>query len=500
MMNDNIRKLGYFLISIFVALVLYLGYLNVVVGPSLTTDPHNRRLAAAEKGMTRGAIYDRLGTVLAEDKTVGGQKKRDYPLGKDTAHLLGFVSQRYGRTGLESVFDSYLLALDDAGKIQAFVDRVLGRPRQGYDINLTVDARLQKQAANLLGGRSGAVVALDPRSGAVLAMASTPSFNPESIDIVVRTDRATKNGKDVEINITGYDLLQGQSEAAPLLNRAARGIYPPGSIFKIITGAGALEANPQNADKNWDCKGSITVDGFVLKDTGVHGSVNFNDAVAVSCNTFFAGMGLDLGEDKMKKAARAFGFDYINYDSKTGQFRGNYPVISGEIPFNPGTLPLNNLSSTELASTAIGQGRTLVSPFQMALVAAGVANGGVVMKPYVLDRVLNKNGTVIYKKNVPEVFDTAISAGTAQQLASAMELCVKKGTGTQAGIAGIRVAGKTGSAQNPQGQTHAWFIGFAPVENPRIAVAVLVENAGAGGNIAAPVAREIIRLYLRNNA
>ncbi|MFZ5632914.1 MAG: peptidoglycan D,D-transpeptidase FtsI family protein [Bacillota bacterium] len=494
-MNDNIRKAGYFFLAIFSVLVIYLGYLNAVVGPKLSTDPHNRRLAAAEEAVVRGAIYDRRGVVLAEDRMVDGVKRRVYPRGRETAHLLGFVSQRYGRTGLESVFDSYLLAMDDAGKIQALVDRVLGRQRYGYNVVLTIDSDLQRQAVNLLGNRRGAVVALDPRSGAVLAMVSAPAFDPASVDSVVRTESGVRNGKKVELPVTGYDILKTQTGAAPLLNRAARGIYPPGSTFKIITGAGALAANPQNLGRIYDCKGSIAVEGFELKDTGVHGRINFNGALAVSCNTAFAGLGLELGEEGLKRAAKSFGFNFIDYD-RSGRYKDSYPVVGGEIPFYPGTLPLNKMSGPEVASAAIGQGRVLVSPLQMALVASAVANGGVVMKPAVLEKVVTRNGIVI-KKMAPEILYNAVSPEVAGMLAAAMEEAVKRGTGSQASIAGVRVAGKTGSAQNPHGETHAWFIGFAPVENPRIAVAVLVENAGAGAGAAAPVARELIKDYLK---
>lgn len=495
-MNNNIRKLGYFLITIFAVLAVYLGYLNTVIGPALSTDPHNRRLAAAEEAITRGTIYDRNGVVLAEDRMTGGVKKRVYPRGQETAHLLGFVSRQYGRTGLESVFDGYLLAMDQAGKIQAFVDRILGRQRFGYNITLTVDSRLQRSAFNLLSGRPGAVVALDPRTGAVLALVSSPSFDPGAVDSVVRTETQVKNGKKSEVKITGYDTLKTQIEDAPLLNRAARGIYPPGSVFKIVTGAGSLEADPKNLSRVYDCKGSITVEGFLLKDFGVHGRIGLNDATAISCNTYFAGLGLELGDDGLKKAARSFGFELVDYE-KDGSYRGSYPVVNSEIPFNPGTLPSNKMTLPEVASSAIGQGRVLVSPLQMALVAAGVANGGVVMKPVVLERAATRNGIVI-RRIAPETLYSAVSREAALGLAAAMEEAVKRGTASQASLGGVRVAGKTGSAQNPRGQTHAWFIGFAPADNPRIAVAVVLENAGAGSNMAAPVAKELMREYLFN--
>lgn len=494
-MNDNIRKLGYFFIIIFAVLILYLGYLNVLIGPLLATDPHNRRLAAAEEAIIRGTIYDRNGIVLAEDRVTGNSKKRVYPFGSATGHLLGFISQRYGRTGLESTFDHHLLALDEAGKWRSTFDRILGRQIYGHNINLTIDSGLQKRAQNLLGSRNGAVVALDPKTGAMLAVVSSPTFDPGSIENVVKTENIVQNEKNVELKITVFDMLKKQSEDSPLLNRAVRGYYPPGSIFKIITGAGALEANQQNSNLVNECKGSITVNGFVLKDLASHGRIGFNDAMAVSCNTFFASLGLELGGDGLKKTARSFGFELMEYD-KSGRSVGNYPLAGTEIPFNLGTLPLNKIDPAEVASTAIGQGRVLVSPMHMALVAAGIANGGVIMKPVVLEKVSSREGSV-YKRMSPEVLYTAVSPEIAGRVAAAMKDSVAKGTGSQASVSGLTVAGKTGSAQNPHGETHAWFVGFAPAEDPRIAVAVVVENAGSGGGVAAPLARQIFRDYLK---
>lgn len=494
-MNDNIRKLGYFFITIFVVLILYIGYLNVVIGPLLATDPHNRRLAAAEEAIIRGTIYDRNGIVLAEDRMIGNSKKRVYPLGPATAHLLGFISQRYGRTGLESTFDHHLLGLDEAGKWRSTLDRILGRQRYGHNINLTIDSRLQKRAQNLLGSRNGAVVALDPKTGGVLAVVSSPTFDPGSIEDVVKTESIVQNGKNVDLKITMFDMLKKQSEDSPLLNKAVRGYYPPGSIFKIITGAGSLEADQQNLNRVYECKGSITVNGFVLRDSANHGRVGFNDSMAVSCNSFFASLGLELGGDGLKKTARSFGFEFVEYD-KSGRLVGNYPLVGTEIPFNPGILPLNKIDPAEVASTAIGQGRVLVTPLHMALVAAGIANGGKIMKPVVLEKVSSREGNA-YKRMSPEVLSTAVSSETAGRVAAAMKESVARGTGSQASVSGFTVAGKTGSAQNPHGETHAWFVGFAPAEDPRIAVAVVVENAGSGGGVAAPLAREIFRDYLK---
>lgn len=481
-MNNNIKKLGFFFIVIFSIICIYLGYLNVILGPKLAIDPHNRRLAAAEEAIVRGTIYDRNGQILAQDQVIDGTKKRVYPQGRYSAHLVGFVSQRYGRTGAESAFDQYLLGIDQAGKIKSILDKLLGRQQYGYDVTLSIDSSLQRKSMDLLNGRKGAVVALEPKSGKILALVSSPSFDPNIVD------------KDVDEGLTGYGQLLKQTDKAPLLNRATRGIYPPGSVFKIITEAGALELGQQYQDRTFSCEGSLEVDGFILNDLAAHGKVDLNKAIAVSCNTYFASLGLELGQENLKSIAKSFGFDLINYD-KDGNQVGRYPVINAEVPFNPGTIPFNNLSKAEIASSAIGQGRVLVSPMQMALVASAVANGGIIMKPSILEQVVSHNGLLL-KKGVQEALLTPISVQTARILTNAMVEVVKTGTATNAAIRGIEVAGKTGSAQNPGGQTHAWFIGFAPADEPKIAIAVIVENAGGGSTAAAPIAREIMRQYI----
>jgi peptidoglycan glycosyltransferase len=494
-MNENIKRLGYFFIGLFSIICIYLGYINAILGPELSIDSHNRRLAAAEEAVVRGTIYDIRGKVLAKDEVSGGVKTRVYPLGSDSAHIIGFVSQRYGRSGAESTFDQYLLGIDQAGKIKSMLDRFLGRQQYGYDVILTIDSELQRLAADLLKGKRGALVAINPKNGDILAMASSPSFDPNLIDAVVSSEYQTKEGKNIKVDKTGYDqLLAQEKESAPLLNRAARGIYPPGSIFKIITQAGALELDSKYINRIYDCKGSIEVDGFILNDTAVHGRVDLNRAMAVSCNTYFASLSLEIGEDKLKNIAGSFGFGFVEYD-KQGAQAGKYPVIDGEVSYNPGTLPANKLSVAEIASSAIGQGRVLTSPMQMAMVASAVANGGVIMKPGILSKVISQNGLII-KKRIPEKLYSPFSEQTSGILSQAMVETVNKGTGITAALSGEQVAGKTGSAQNPGGQTHAWFVGFAPAARPSIAIAVILENAGGGSAAAGPVARKIISRYL----
>lgn len=480
-MKNNVRKLAYFFIGIFCVLLLYLGYLNAVVGPSLAGDPHNRRLAEAEKKTARGTIFDRQLTVLAKDDKTQDGSRRVYPRGAETSHLLGFVSERYGRNGLESAYDRYLLGLDDRGKLQALLDRLLSREHYGYDVVLTLDSGLQAKAYKLLAGRRGAVVALEPSTGAVLVMASTPGFDTNTMEDIVSGAGDKK--------LTRYDLLQRDSQGAPLLNRATYGLYAPGSVFKVITAAGALKNLPERANQKFECTGSYYVDGFTLKDIKVHGQVGFNDAIALSCNSDFADMGLALGDQGLREAAGAFGFQAVDFGSGA---KVRYPVLrAGDIDYYPGILQKDKMSKTELASTAIGQGKTLVSPLQMAMVAAGVANGGTVMLPHLLGEVRTRGGRIIesYK---PAPLYSALEPELAAQITQAMVQTVTRGTGTAASLGKVAVAGKTGSAQNPQGQSHAWFIGFAPADNPVVAVAVVVENAGAGGGVSAPIAREIM--------
>ncbi|OAT81412.1 peptidoglycan D,D-transpeptidase FtsI family protein [Desulfotomaculum copahuensis] len=478
-MQTNIRRLAYLLLSCFILLSFYLGYINVLQGPALAADPHNRRLAAYEAKIVRGVIYDREGVPLAENKRENNTLRRIYPQGADAAQVVGFVSPRYGRTGLESAYDRYLLGMTDEDKVKALLDRLLGRQQAGDNVVVTLDARLQHLAMQLLAGRKGAVAALDPRTGDILALASSPSFDPNNIDQVT----GEKNGKPVTV----YDQLQSNS-AAPLLDRAAQGAYPPGSVFKLVTGSGALAANPAVAQKVIDCRGGLTVNGFYLKDNAVHGVVNFRQALTVSCNTYFATLGLDLGKEKFYQTAVDFGLTKNPWDSGPGSIP--------EIAYRPGSLtPAAQMSRPQLASSAIGQGHVLVNPLQMALIAAAIANRGVIMRPHLLAEVRAPGGAVMLRDK-PQPWLTATTPEAAREMTADMVAVVNSGTGRAAAIPGVTVAGKTGTAENPAGAPHAWFTGFAPAGSPRVAVAVVLENAGYGGEAAAPVAREIMRAAL----
>jgi len=469
-MDKNIRRLCRFFLVIFTILALYLGYINLYLGPSLATSPYNRRLAAIEEKIPRGTIYDRNGEILAETKN----EKRIYPLGSDAVHVVGFISRRYGRTGLERVYNQYLLGISRENELQSLINKLLGRVQKGNDVVVTLDAALQEKAAELLGSRKGAVVALDPRTGDILVLASSPSFDPENLE------------EKVSAGSTRYDLLL-KDEDSPLVNRATQGAYPPGSTFKLVTGGGMLTSDPTTAYRSIDCRGEITVEGFTLPDIAAHGRTDFDRAIALSCNTFFARGGLELGPEKLYETAEAFGITKNPWEGKIQ-----------EVPCRPGTLtPPGKMSKAQIASTAIGQGELLVSPLHMALVAAAVANDGKIMRPHLLDRVQTQDEGRIITKYTPQVWLEPIGQTAARIIKRAMVEAVEEGTAVRAAIPGITVAGKTGSAQNPNGEPHAWFVGFAPVEEPRIAVAVIIENGGAGGSAAAPIAREIMRTALK---
>lgn len=456
-MKNNILKLGYLMLGLFVVLVVYLSYLQVFRGPALAANPYNRRFQEYEARVRRGAIYDARGAVLAKTEFSGGKAIRIYPKGADTAQTVGYISERYGRAGLESAYDRYLLGMEGADKVKNLIKRLLGKEQAGGDMALTVDASLQATAMDLLGNRRGAVVLLDPRTGAVLVMASSPSYDPNQLDQV--WSRLLKDS------------------ASPLLNRATQGAYPPGSSFKVVTAAGALAANPGAASKTYDCPGYLMVGGYKLTDLAAHGEVDLRKALAVSCNVYFAQLGLNLGADGFYRTVKAFGLDQD-------------PAL--ELPVRPGTFaPPAKMIPTQLASSAIGQGEVLVSPLHMALAAAAIANKGVIMRPYLVETVKDSLGEIVQKTS-PRTWLNATTADIAGAVRDGMVDAVKYGTAGAAAVSGMQVAGKTGSAENAQGQTHAWFIGFAPADQPRLAVAVIVENGGMGGSVAAPIGGRLL--------
>ncbi|MGQ9558047.1 MAG: peptidoglycan D,D-transpeptidase FtsI family protein [Desulfurispora sp.] len=472
-MKKNIEILGKFLLLLFSGMMLYLGYICLYQGPQLQVDRHNPRLYTAEKPIWRGTIFDRRGRVLAEDRMVGGVKRRVYPAGEVTAHPLGYVSPRYGRNGLEAVWDRYLLALDDQGRWHNKLAAFLGRPQRGYQVYSTIDLDLQRKAARLLGQRRGAVVAIDPLTGRILAMVSSPSFDPVHLEQY-------------------FQPATGSSSQARLVNRAVASLYPPGSTFKIVTAAAALQKQPQLWGEEFFCRGSLNAGGYLLKEQKSHGRLDFAGALAVSCNVVWARLGMQTGYADLKRTAVALGWQEFNYRTPLAERLVQLPDLS----YLPGVLP-EKVDAAELAASSIGQGRVLASPLQMAVLAGVVAARGRLYQPHFLAAVTDQKGKIIVHEEIKEL-GRPLTEDIAGRLALAMQQVVQSGTGKKARLPGMEIAGKTGTAENGQGLPHAWFVGFAPVQRPQIALAVLVENGGGGGEVAAPLAAQLFASFLAN--
>lgn len=461
-MKRNLIKIASLIFAAFAVIIIYQTYLQIFQGGYYLNHPRNRRLQLLEEVVTRGRIIDSGGKVLAETVAVEGRKKRIYPYGERMANITGYLSGRYGRAGLEASFNQYLLGLDGSfGGDDFWSLQKVDKARRGNDVILSLDVDLQQLAYRLLGSRRGAVIALEPSTGRVLAMVSRPAFNPEEVE-------------------SGWEALTSNPQS-PLLNRATQGLYPPGSIMKIVTTAGILSIKPETVNRIFDAPGFITIEGRRIEDKQARGRINLKQALALSSNYVFATLGVEQGARVFIEMARSFGITAeIPFDLPTGKGRLTDPEI---------------MSKLELAESAIGQGRVMVTPLNMCLVAAAVANGGKIMAPTLVEEIRSPGGSQI-KSFEPKLMLSPIDAALAGTLRDLMVGAVAAGTGREAAIPGIQVAGKTGSAENPHGQAHAWFIGFAPADKPQVAVAVIVENGGAGGREAAPIAAQIMKTVI----
>ena len=464
-MDRPVRRLFLFFCLLFVALVLQLTWVQVISAPKLKVEPTNTRAIQEEMQVERGSIVSADGVVLADNKEVDGLFYRKYPEGSLTAPWLGYNSLQYGRAGIERVYNEDLSGQSGILGVTSMLD-VLGggdEPHQGADLELTVHMAVQEVAARALGNQKGAVVALDPRTGAVLAMVSYPRYDPNELEQVWKT--------------------LSVDEGRPLLNRVTQGLYPPGSVFKTIVAAAALETGEVTPATSFDDTGTFTAGGYVVSnyDDQVYGAHDFTRAFASSINTTFAKLGVEMGADTLAGYASGFGFgERPPWDM--GGADSRFP--------DPG-----DMDDAHVAQAAFGQGEVLASPLEMALVTAAVANGGKMMKPYIVGAVKDANGKVLRDAD-PEVWLQPISSETAATMRTLMVAVVNSGTGTAAALKGVQVAGKTGTAEVADAESHAWFAGFAPAEDPSVVVVVLVENAGTGGRVAAPIARKVIAAAL----
>lgn len=424
----------------------------------LAISQYNPRVLTTYNDPARGSILDRAGNVLAE--TVAGPERVYHD--QSLAHVLGYLSDRYGSRGAELAFNDFLAGREGRSWEGAFNAEFHRNAIRGLDVQLTIDPAVQETAVSALGGSRGAVVALDPRNGEVLAMVSNPVFDPAAVD---------ENGQAL------FD-----DPSSPMLNRATQGLYPPGSTFKAVTAAAILEHGVLAPDTVVTCEDEYVVEGFAVSCANVSqgiGTYPFSDAFAFSVNAIFAEAGIDLGWPRFLEVARKFGFNSappFTLDTAPNQV------------FNPGSERTGPL----LASTAFGQGELLASPLQMAIVTAVIANEGVLVAPHIGLRALENGSDRGSVEAVDE--ERIIPADVAREVAAMMRAVVTNGQASGVSFEDIPVAGKTGTAESGvEGESHAWFIAFAPYDDPVVAVAVLVEHGGRGSTVAAPIAGEVIR-------
>jgi peptidoglycan glycosyltransferase len=493
-MDRFIRRLGVAMIALFVLLLGQVTYIQVVASERLADNPANAtRQLIAEYRVERGSILAADGrTELALSRKSPGQLKyqRHYPQGPLYAGITGFYSIIFGRSELEQSYNGYLSG--DAPELipQTLIDQVLGRPKRGATVVTTIDPAIQRAAQRALGDLPGGVVALDPHTGDVKAIVANPTYDPNEL--------ASQDPQKVR---AAWDRLNSDPDK-PLLSRAIDELYPPGSTFKLVTAAAALE-NGFGPDSTWPNppvldlpQTTATLENFGGEHClGGASQITLAQALTISCNVVFGEIGLRLGGAKLADQAHAFGFAP---DASSGD-------VPFDIPFQEGVFPEASYFSDRLpavALSAIGQDNVAANPMQMALVASAIANGGSEMRPRLVSEIRDPSGQVV-KSFDPEVFGQPISSQTAIQLTQMMVSVVQSGTGTAAQIPGIEVAGKTGTAQHGEGLApHAWFVSFAPAQNARIAVAVIVLDGGSlgseatGGVVAAPIAKAVMEAAL----
>ena len=484
-MNGQVRKVAAVILVAFLLLLAAPFYWQVVAAERLANDPRNTRVLIKEYAIERGPIVLADRTPVAEsvrsrDRNDPLEYVRHYPDGPRYGMITGFYSLVFGRTLVEQEFNSYLLGRAPEQFAQNVTDLLTARSSPGGTLVLTLDRATQAAAQDALGNRKGAVVALDPRTGAVLAMTTFPRYDPNDL-----------SSHDPERIRRNWDRLV-KDEDDPLLNRAAGALYPPGSTFKVVTAAAALENGVSMSDElpSPDVlnvpQTSADIRNFGGSSCG-GGTLTLTEALEISCNTTFAGLGVKLGSEKLAAEAEKFGF---NQPSPY-----QLPAATSVIPED------QDVPAT--AQSAIGQRDVRTSPLQMATVAATIANGGRRMGPFVARQVVSDKGSVV-KRFEGEDFGQVIPEQVAGDLRDMMLQVVEGGTGVAAQIPGLQVAGKTGTAQHAQGRNpHAWFIGFTGSGDRQIAVAVVVEEGGnlgseaTGGRTAAPIARDVMAAYMR---
>ncbi|HEU4656750.1 MAG TPA: penicillin-binding transpeptidase domain-containing protein [Capillimicrobium sp.] len=480
-MNTPARRVYLFITLLFAILVFATTWWSVARPESLRDNTLNKRALLEEQRIKRGNIRAADGTLLAHSipGEAGTWLRRYTTADQNVAHAIGYSYTNLGRAGLERSRNDFLIG--DTDELTDFVDELIGREPVGENVVTTLDLDAQQVALDQLAGRNGAVVAIEPDTGRVKVMASYPGFDANSL-------------RDPDT----FKALN-QDPEAPMFNRATQASYPPGSTFKVVTAAAALDSGKYTPDSVVDGSSPKTISGVPLANSGgvSYGPISLTTALTNSVNTVWAQVGESLGKETMAKYMERFGF----YAKPPLDYPADQMLASGE--YADGKLLDPESDAIDVGRMAIGQDKLQVTPLQMAMVAAVVANGGELVAPRLTERVVDPDGRTSEKLE-PETVRRVISPETAAQLGQMMTNVVNEGTGTAAALSGISVAGKTGTAEkNPATDLNQpWFIAFAPADDPQIAIAVTIESSigGQGGTVAAPVAKAVLEQLLGEEA
>lgn len=460
--NKELVRVTYLFVGVFLAMMGYIVYFNLVQSKEIINSPYNVRLDSMADRVVRGQILDRNGNVLAETQVEeDGTETRVYPYGRLYAHVVGYDSN--GKSGLESA-ENFQLLTSNAFFTEKFIKEFREEKNIGDHVVTTLDTNLQQAAYDALGKYKGAVIVLEVSTGKILSMVSKPDFDPNTI------------AADWESITTG--------EESVLLNRVTQGAYAPGSVFKLVTALAYLRENPNYGAYTYQCEGAIEYEGITIHcaKNRKHGEEDLTASLAHSCNASFCNIGLTLNISKFQSTAKSL------------LFNTKLPSV---LPASQSKFQLEeDATSAEIMMTSIGQGKTQMSPYHMALITSAIANGGILMEPYLVDHVENYTGSVV-DKNMPKKYATLMKSEEAAQLKEYMQAVVTSGTATALNGQTYSVAGKTGTAEysSDKEKSHSWFTGFTNVDNPELAVCVVVESADNSGMSAVTVTKKILNAY-----
>ena len=440
----------------------YIVYFNVIRSKDIINSSYNVRLDSMADRVVRGKILDKDGNVLAETMVdEDGKEQRVYPYAELYAHVVGYDSK--GKSGLESI-ENFNLLTSNAFFVEKIVKEFQEKKNIGDNVVTTLDTGLQQTAYDALGNYKGAVIVMEVSTGKILSMVSKPNFNPNTIE-------------------THWENITSREESV-LLNRVTQGAYAPGSVFKLVTTLAYMRENNAYANYGYTCESQIEHEGTTIHcaKNRKHGEENLQTSLAKSCNTSFSNIGLSLNISKFQNTAKE-----LLFNSK----------LPGALPYSQSKFQLTKeASDAEIMMTAIGQGKTQMSPYHMALITSAIANGGILMEPYLVSHIENYTGNVI-EKNMPHKYAQLMTSEEAAQLKEYMKAVVTSGTATALNGQSYSIAGKTGTAEysSDKEKAHSWFAGFTNVENPDLAICVVVESADNSGMSAVAVTKKILNSY-----